>query len=179
MWAEYAIKRQEAIEQNRRLTFEDMENNWDRGLPRISTLFQKDRHTLAYDKGHRIRREFKQFSLARFNPFWWTSNHHDGKLWNLNAYRTDVIQALGGIETILEHTLFKGTGFDSWEGLFWEKASGFEDSLKFKKLTNAQRQGLSQIPNRRFTLWWSPQSIEQMFMLGFGAVGLDWYISSW
>ena len=69
MWAEYAIKRQEAIEQNRRLTFEDMENNWDRGLPRISTLFQKDRHTLAYDKGHRIRREFKQFSLARFNPF--------------------------------------------------------------------------------------------------------------
>lgn len=24
-----------------------------------------------------------------------------------NAYRTDVIQALGGVETILEHTLFK------------------------------------------------------------------------
>lgn len=167
VWAEYAIKRQEAIEQNRRLTFEDMENNWDRGLPRISTLFQKDRHTLAYDKGHRIRREFKQFSLARFNPFWWTSNHHDGKLWNLNAYRTDVIQALGGIETILEHTLFKGTGFDSWEGLFWEKASGFEDSLKFKKLTNAQRQGLSQIPNRRFTLWWSPTINRANVYVGF------------
>ena len=108
-------------------------------------LISKDRHTLAYDKGHRIRREFKQYSLARFNPFWWTNSNHDGKLWNLNAYRTDVIQALGGIETILEHTLFKGTGFDSWEGLFWEKASGFEDTLKFKKLTNAQRQGLSQI----------------------------------
>ena len=30
-----------------------------------------------------------------------------GKLWNLNNYRTDVIQALGGVEGILEHTLFK------------------------------------------------------------------------
>lgn len=54
----------------------------------------------------------------------WTSQRHDGKLWNLNAYRTDVIQALGGVETILEHTLFKATAFPSWEGLFWEKASG-------------------------------------------------------
>lgn len=167
VWAEYAIKRQEATEQNRRITFEDMEVNWERGLPRISTLFQKDRHTLAYDKGHRIRREFKQFSLPRFNPFWWTSNHHDGKLWNLNSYRSDVIQSLGGIETILEHTLFKGTGFDSWEGLFWEKASGFEDSLKFKKLTNAQRSGLSQIPNRRFTLWWSPTINRANVYVGF------------
>lgn len=167
VWAEYAIKRQEAAEQNRRITFEDMETCWDRGLPRISTLFQKDRQTLAYDKGHRVRREFKQFSLARYNPFWWTSNHHDGKLWNLSAYRTDVIQALGGIETILEHTLFKGTGFDSWEGLFWEKASGFEDSLKFKKLTNAQRSGLSQIPNRRFTLWWSPTINRANVYVGF------------
>ncbi|KAI5962637.1 PRP8 [Candida pseudojiufengensis] len=167
VWAEYAIKREEALAQNRRLTFEDMEANWDRGIPRISTLFQKDRHTLAYDKGHRVRREFKHFSTGRFNPFWWTSGHHDGKLWNLNAYRTDVIQALGGIETILEHTLFKGTGFDSWEGLFWEKASGFEDSLKFKKLTNAQRSGLSQIPNRRFTLWWSPTINRANVYVGF------------
>ncbi|GMM36116.1 U4/U6-U5 snRNP complex subunit [Saccharomycopsis crataegensis] len=156
VWAEYAIKRREALQQNRRLAFEDMEENWDKGIPRISTLFQKERHTLAYDKGHRARKIFKEYSIARFNPFWWTNSFHDGKLWNLNAYRTDVIQALGGIETILEHTLFKGTGFDSWEGLFWEKASGFEDSMKFKKLTNAQRSGLSQIPNRRFTLWWSP-----------------------
>lgn len=29
------------------------------------------------------------------------------------------------------------------------------ESMKFKKLTNAQRSGLNQIPNRRFTLWWS------------------------
>lgn len=167
VWSEYAIKRQEALEQNRRITFEDMESSWDRGIPRISTLFQKDRQTLAYDKGHRIRKMFKQYNLARFNPFSWTNSTHDGKLWNLNSYRTDVIQALGGIETILEHTLFKGTGFDSWEGLFWEKASGFEDSLKFKKLTNAQRSGLSQIPNRRFTLWWSPTINRANVYVGF------------
>lgn len=167
VWAEYTIKRQEAVEQNRRLTYEDMEASWDRGLPRISTLFQKDRQTLAYDKGHRVRREFAQYSIARNQPFWWTSSHHDGKLWNLSAYRTDVIQALGGVETILEHTLFRGTGFESWEGLFWEKASGFEDSLKFKKLTNAQRSGLSQIPNRRFTLWWSPTINRANVYVGF------------
>ncbi|KAF5094028.1 hypothetical protein D0Z03_002214 [Geotrichum reessii] len=167
VWAEYAMKRQEALQQNRRLSLEDLEDSWDRGLPRINTLFQKDRHTLAYDKGHRIRTEFRQYFLAKVNPFWWTSQRHDGKLWNLNAYRTDVIQALGGIETILEHTLFKGTGFDSWEGLFWEKASGFEDSLKFKKLTNAQRSGLNQIPNRRFTLWWSPTINRANVYVGF------------
>ena len=45
--------------------------------------------------------------------------------------------------------------FDSTlSGLFWEKASGFEESMCYKKLT--QRSGLNQIPNRRFTLWWSP-----------------------
>jgi hypothetical protein len=95
-------------------------------VPRINTLFQKDRHTLAYDRGWRVRQEFKQYTLLKHNPFWWTHQRHDGKLWNLNNYRTDVIQALGGVEGILEHTLFKGTYFPTWEGLFWEKASGFE-----------------------------------------------------
>ncbi|KAL7751468.1 hypothetical protein RI367_002926 [Sorochytrium milnesiophthora] len=156
VWAEYALKRQEANAQNRRLTLEDLEDSWDRGIPRINTLFSKDRHTLAYDKGWRIRTDFKQYQILKVNPFFWTHAKHDGKLWNLNNYRTDVIQALGGVEGILEHTLFKATSFVTWEGLFWEKASGFEESMKFKKLTNAQRSGLNQIPNRRFTLWWSP-----------------------
>ena len=44
----------------------------------------------------------------------WTHQRHDGKLWNLNNYRTDMIQALGGVEGILEHTLFKGTYFPTW-----------------------------------------------------------------
>ncbi|KIW09573.1 pre-mRNA-processing-splicing factor 8, variant [Verruconis gallopava] len=167
VWTEYSQKRLEALQQNRRLTLEDLEDSWDRGLPRINTLFQKDRSTLSFDKGFRTRMEFKVYQLMKSNPFWWTSQRHDGKLWNLNAYRTDVIQALGGVETILEHTLFKATAFPSWEGLFWEKASGFEESMKFKKLTNAQRSGLNQIPNRRFTLWWSPTINRANVYVGF------------
>ena len=107
MWAEYALKRQEAVAQNRRLTLEDLEDAWDRGIPRINTLFSKDRHTLAYDKGWRLRTEWKQFSVMRQSPFYWTHQRHDGKLWNLGNVRSDVIQALGGVEGILEHTLFK------------------------------------------------------------------------
>ncbi|KAK5122969.1 Pre-mRNA-processing-splicing factor 8 [Meristemomyces frigidus] len=167
VWTEYSQKRLEANQQNRRLTLEDLEDSWDRGLPRINTLFQKDRSTLSFDKGFRARTEFKIYQHMKSNPFWWTSQRHDGKLWNLNAYRTDVIQALGGVETILEHTLFKATAFPSWEGLFWEKASGFEESMKFKKLTNAQRSGLNQIPNRRFTLWWSPTINRANVYVGF------------
>ncbi|EEA21773.1 pre-mRNA-splicing factor 8 [Talaromyces marneffei ATCC 18224] len=167
VWMEYSQKRQEANQQNRRLTLEDLEDSWDRGLPRINTLFQKDRSTLSFDKGFRARTEFKIYQIMKSNPFWWTSQRHDGKLWNLNAYRTDVIQALGGVETILEHTLFKATAFPSWEGLFWERASGFEESMKFKKLTNAQRSGLNQIPNRRFTLWWSPTINRANVYVGF------------
>ena len=107
-------------------------------------------------------------SSTRFsNPFWWTSQRHDGKLWQLNNYRVDVIAALGGVEGILEHTLFKGTYFPTWEGLFWEKASGFEESMRYKKLTNAQRSGLNQIPNRRFTLWWSPTINRANVYVGF------------
>lgn len=50
----------------RRLTLEDLEDSWDRGIPRINTLFQKDRHTLAYDKGWRVRTDFKQYQAS----FW-------------------------------------------------------------------------------------------------------------
>ncbi|CAF5216526.1 unnamed protein product, partial [Rotaria magnacalcarata] len=71
----------------------------------------------------------------------WGSDIHDGKLWNLNNYRTDMIQALGGVEGILEHTLCKGL-----QRIF----------QRGKELTNAQRSGLNQIPNRHFTSWWSP-----------------------
>eukprot|EP00892_Ulva_mutabilis_P008605 jgi/Ulvmu1/6116/UM027_0094.1 len=167
VWSEYALKKEEAMATNRRLTLEDLEDSWDRGIPRINTLFQKDRHTLAFDIGWRVRQEYKTFTSTRANPFWWTHQKHDGKLWNFNNYRTDVIQALGGVEGILEHTLFKGTYFPTWEGLFWEKASGFEEQMKYKKLTNAQRSGLVQIPNRRFTLWWSPTINRSSVYVGF------------
>ena len=172
VWAQYAMKRQEGLAQNRKLNMSDLEDTWDHGIPRINTLFQKDRLTLAYDKGWRVRQDFKQYQILKQNPFWWTHQRHDGKLWNLNNYRTDVIHALGNVDGILEHTLFKGTYFISWEGLFWEKASGFEESMKYKKLTHAQRSGLNQIPNRRFTLWWSPTVNRADVYVGF-VVQLD------
>ena len=43
--SEYSLRCKEAIAQSRRLTLEDLEGSWDRGIPRINTLFQKDRHT--------------------------------------------------------------------------------------------------------------------------------------
>jgi pre-mRNA-processing factor 8 len=70
VWTEYSQKRLEALQQNRRLTLEDLEDSWDRGLPRINTLFQKDRSTLSFDKGFRTRMEFKVYQLMKSNPFW-------------------------------------------------------------------------------------------------------------
>ncbi|ESW21631.1 hypothetical protein PHAVU_005G086200, partial [Phaseolus vulgaris] len=46
----------------------------------INTLFQKNRHTLAYDKGWRVRTDFKHYQVLKQNPFWWTHQRHDGKL---------------------------------------------------------------------------------------------------
>lgn len=39
--------------------------------------------------------------------------------------------------------------------------------FRYKKLTNAQRSGLNQIPNRRFTLWWSPTINRANVYVGF------------
>lgn len=40
VWSEYALKKEEAKAQNRRLTLDDLDDSWDRGIPRINTLFQ-------------------------------------------------------------------------------------------------------------------------------------------
>ena len=45
VWSEHSMKRKEANAQNRRLTLEDLEDSWDRVIPRINIPFQKDRHT--------------------------------------------------------------------------------------------------------------------------------------
>lgn len=167
VWSHYASIRREASLQNRKVTIEDLDALWDRGIPRINTLFQKDRHTLAYDKGWRVRLLFKKYSLYKTNPFAWTNHRHDGKLWNLQDYRTDVIQALGGVEGILSHSIFRATGYKRWEGLMWDTTTDFDEALKHRRMTNAQRQGLSQVPNRRFTLWWSPTINRANVYIGF------------
>jgi len=90
-----------------------------------------------------------------------TMESHDGKLWELNSYRVDVIAALGAVEGILEHTLFKGTYFPTWEGLWIRRVDAIQ------KLTNAQRSGLNQIPNHRFMLWWNPTINRANVYVGF------------
>lgn len=55
VWSEYLVKKQQLTETGSWLTIEDIEDIWDFGVPRISTLFQKERLTLAYDKGWRLR----------------------------------------------------------------------------------------------------------------------------
>jgi U6-snRNA interacting domain of PrP8 len=46
-------------------------------------------------------------------------------------------------------------------------ADNFLAVFRYKKLTNAQRSGLNQIPNRRFTLWWSPTINRANVYVGF------------
>lgn len=45
--SEYALKKEEAKAQNRRLTLDDLDDSWDRGIPRINTLFQKVRRCMC------------------------------------------------------------------------------------------------------------------------------------
>ena len=63
-----------------------------------------------------------------------------------------MIESSGSVECILEHTLCKVTYYPTWECLFFEKSNSYEELMKYKKLTNAQRSILYQIPNRIFTL---------------------------
>jgi pre-mRNA-processing factor 8 len=167
VWADYKARLAAAEASGSKLGHDDLEDSWDCGLPRIATLFQRDRHTLAYDRGWRQSAYQSRFFRRRLNAFWWTSDRHDGRLWNLTDYRTDMIQALGGVENILKHSLFAATGFTDWQGAVWQTTSQFESSMQLKRLTNAQRMGLNQVPNRRFTLWWSPTLNRSAVYVGF------------
>ncbi len=75
--------------------------------------------SLLKTDGTRVMLSLSQ--APKHNPFWWTHQKHDGKLWNLNNYRTDVIQALGGVEGILEHTLFKVRPGREYGSYCWRK----------------------------------------------------------
>ena len=56
IWVEYAPK-------NRK----DRKDSWHKGIPSINTLFQKDRNTLAYDRGCRVKTEFMTYQVLRKN----------------------------------------------------------------------------------------------------------------
>ncbi|KAK4538547.1 hypothetical protein CDCA_CDCA18G4572 [Cyanidium caldarium] len=139
------------------------------GLPRLATLHAPERTRLALDHGWRLRRQLRTHRTGRYDPLWWTDRRHDGRLVALQPYCADMLQALGGVEGVLAHTLFPATGYRSWRGLLWGgSAEGhFEQTLAARPLTHAQRSGLSQVPNRRFTLWWSPTINRSRVYMGF------------
>ncbi|CAA7056917.1 unnamed protein product [Microthlaspi erraticum] len=148
VWEDIALQRHEAKAQHKHLSLVDLEDSWDRGVPRINTLFQKDRHTLAYDKGWRIRALFNQYRVVKRNPLWWTQETHDGKLWNLNKYGSDVMHAFGGSQQVLERTIFKGLGLATWNDKFFEELSDME------------------MWKTRFCLWWSPTINRESISVG-------------
>ena len=164
VWQEYQVLKSNS---QGRIQLTDIQHLMDRGIPRINTLFIKDRHVLALDRGWRCKLYFKKYHVLRNDAFFWTDTKLDGKTWQLTSYKTDMIEALGGVECILSHTLFKCTGYTNYEGLFWEKSTEYESAMLGKKLTNAQRSGMNQLPNRRFTLWWSPTINRSQVYIGF------------
>ena len=167
VWREYKRKLEEATLHNRRIVLEDINEIRRLGVPRISTAFQADKQTLLYDVGWRVRQEFKVYNVQRPQPFWYMNVRHDGRLFSFEQYKGDIVQAFGGIQSILSHSLFEATGFESWESLDWNRISKFEETMKGRKISHAQRGGLSKIPNQRFALWWSPTLNRSSVYMGF------------
>jgi hypothetical protein len=77
-------RQQEGNSQNRRLALEEIfeEDSWDRDIPRINTLFSKDSHTLAYDRGWRLRK-ITQVLTSRWKAleFELLQNGYDPSAW--------------------------------------------------------------------------------------------------
>eukprot|EP00477_Mikrocytos_mackini_P002140 GAHX01002346.1.p1 GENE.GAHX01002346.1~~GAHX01002346.1.p1 ORF type:complete len:2012 (-),score=317.38 GAHX01002346.1:41-6076(-) len=155
-WKSYFDKKNDTKKEAEFLGPNDLVDEWDFGIPRISTLYRKERKQLLFDKGWRVRNQNNRYIEKRFFSFFWTSNSHDGNLFDIATYKIDMMEAFGTMKEILENTLYPATGFKDWKNLFWEKPNTFEASAKNRKLTQAQITGLKQIPNRRFILWWSP-----------------------
>lgn len=132
------------------MSLDEVKLLFGKGIPRISTIFHKDRNAALFDRGFRVRAMFRRYRLPKDNQFFFMSMRHDGRLWDLSCYEEDVVRYFGGLEHIYEHTLHASLGLGS-EKLVFE-----EEVACSKQMTNAQRSGLSQIPNRRFILWWSP-----------------------
>lgn len=154
---EFAEKLKESKIHGTRISLDDLQGIMDKGIPRIRVHFSKDAKLFKCDKGFRVRLEFQKYALGKPNKNWWFSADHDGRLCSgLDKYRADMTIALGGVEAVLEHSLFRGTGFPSWEGLDWNRNNSFENSKRDANITKAMRGGLTTIPNRRFALWWSP-----------------------
>lgn len=157
-WLEFRSKEREAKASGGRVSLDDVEHILDKGLPRIRVRFSRNAGLFHFNTGFRLRLEFQRYQEGKYLKNWWFHPEHDGNICGgiLEKYRADMNIALGGVEAILEHSLFKGTGFPSWEGIEFNRSGGFENTKKDSHLAKQQRAGLTKVPNQRFALWWSP-----------------------
>lgn len=149
-WQREFEESEEAYSKLNNMPLDEVRQLFNKGIPRISTIFHKDRNMALFDRGFRIRAMFRRYRLPKDNQFFFMSMRHDGRLWDISRYEEDIVRHFGGLVHIYEHTLHASLGLRS-EKLVFE-----EEIACSKQMTNAQKSGLSQIPNRRFILWWSP-----------------------
>lgn len=168
-WMDFRAREREAKARGGRVSLDDIEDIIDKGIPRIRVRFSRHAPLFHFDVGFRARLEFQRFIAGKYLKNWWFHMEHDGNICGgvMERYRADMNNALGGVEAILEHSLFKGTGFPSWEGIEFDRSGGFENSKKDSKLAKQQRAGLSKVPNQRFALWWSPTINRSDIQAGF------------
>ena len=131
------------------LSFEEAKALFNKGVPRLSTRFHRNKSSNLFDRGFRIRVLFKKHSTAKEEQFAFASPRHDGRLWDLSGYDDDLLAFFGGPEEIYSHTLHGSLCLGN-------EALVFEEVVQTKQMTKAQKSGLSQVPNRRFIFWWSP-----------------------
>lgn len=168
-WLEFRTREREAKAGGGRVSLDDVEHIIDKGLPRIRVRFSRHAGLFHFNTGFRCRLEFQRYQAGKYLKNWWFHPEHDGNICGgvLEKYRADMNIALGGVEAILEHSLFKGTGFPSWEGIEFNRSGGFENSKKDSNLAKQQRAGLTKVPNQRFALWWSPTINRSDIQAGF------------
>lgn len=165
-------------------TYEDLLNDVGlnpecTGLPRMRTFLQNIARSDAGIIGgvmrlRRCRLLSAGFVNAHHDPSFngslksWTDKRIDGILYDVSSYRADVLATFGGLDGVIQHTIFSATGFKSPSGIFWTVKSEYESAIGGRiGMTNAQRMGLSQIPNRRFSMWWSPTINRSSVYMGF------------
>ncbi|EFO61908.1 Splicing factor-like protein, putative [Giardia lamblia P15] len=135
-------------------------NAWtSRCMPRLTTLihYTKDLYCLPCRNPflHHLTKGISIGNALTLKS--WYNKKLIGSLYDLQGYKKIITAIFGGAEEILRHTLYPATNFSDYKSVVWNTATEHETGLaKRTSLTRARRQGLSQIPNRRFALWWSP-----------------------
>lgn len=136
------------------------ENAWASGcMPRLATLIHyiKDIYCMPHRNPfqYHLNRGISITNALTLKN--WYNKRIIGSLYDLQGYKKIVTAIFGGAEEILRHTLYPATNFSDYKSVVWNSETEHEIGLaKRTNLTRARRQGLSQIPNRRFALWWSP-----------------------